>query len=504
MQLLIEKGAAIDATDKDGWTPLHAACRQGNTNVVLLLVNAKASIVCRSRVRPATHNFTQSDGARSDNLFGQAGKLPREYAVAQGCDKIVELLDAASEGGDLSQFRRDDGAGPNGGQPGSSPQASANAGVTSGPNPKLSAEVKRVEGNDESLEEINWTGQPGVDMSALCALADALPANMHVRRIILKDVKALTDPIGTRIGASLPYCAVQVIHVDGSNLSPGKIEELNSLCLMNDVRQVAANLPRLSGVLWKGRHATDKTVAALAENLRGNTQVLIIDLSYVSPLRLSHNSQVFYLSLKPGLRSQNPQVHDESVLRLAAALPQSGVRELQVTGTAVSPQATAELQKVCAANNIQLDGKMCKPEPSASAWGMPPQLQPSPGGLTPRGLPPPQQQQQAGQQLASSLQSLSLNSSANPFQPTSNPPAPAPAPAPSPIAKPRKSKPADSRLFGWVAAGTEDKAEPAADTATLPFGFSRSGDADGSDSPSAARDLWGPTPTNQDTNQPSM
>ena len=293
MQLLIEKGAAIDATDKDGWTPLHAACRQGNTNVVLLLVNAKASIVCRSRVRPATHNFTQSDGARSDNLFGQAGKLPREYAVAQGCDKIVELLDAASEGGDLSQFRRDDGAGPNGGQPGSSPQASANAGVTSGPNPKLSAEVKRVEGNDESLEEINWTGQPGVDMSALCALADALPANMHVRRIILKDVKALTDPIGTRIGASLPYCAVQVIHVDGSNLSPGKIEELNSLCLMNDVRQVAANLPRLSGVLWKGRHATDKTVAALAENLRGNTQVLIIDLSYVSSLQsLSHSSQV--------------------------------------------------------------------------------------------------------------------------------------------------------------------------------------------------------------------
>ena len=285
VQLLIEKGAAIDATDKDGWTPLHAACRQGNTNVVLLLVNAKASIVCRSRVRPATHNFTQSDGARSDNLFGQAGKLPREYAVAQGCDKIVELLDAASEGGDLSQFRRDDGAGPNGGQPGSSPQASANAGVTSGPNPKLSAEVKRVEGNDESLEEINWTGQPGVDMSALCALADALPANMHVRRIILKDVKALTDPIGTRIGASLPYCAVQVIHVDGSNLSPGKIEELNSLCLMNDVRQVAANLPRLSGVLWKGRHATDKTVAALAENLRGNTQVLIIDLSYVSSLQ---------------------------------------------------------------------------------------------------------------------------------------------------------------------------------------------------------------------------
>ena len=63
VQLLIEKGAAIDATDKDGWTPLHAACRQGNTNVVLLLVNAKASIVCRSRVRPAPHNFTQSDGA---------------------------------------------------------------------------------------------------------------------------------------------------------------------------------------------------------------------------------------------------------------------------------------------------------------------------------------------------------------------------------------------------------------------------------------------------------
>ena len=428
--------------------------------------------------------------------------------MAQGCDKIVELLDAASEGGDLSQFRRDDGAGPNGGQPGSSPQASANAGVTGGPNPKLSAEVKRVEGNDESLEEINWTGQPGVDMSALCALADALPANMHVRRIILKDVKALTDPIGTRIGASLPYCAVQVIQVDGSNLSPGKIEELNSLCLMNDVRQVAANLPRLSGVLWKGRHATDKTVAALAENLRGNTQVLIIDLSYVS-------SQAFtalrlYLSLKPGLCWQNPQVHDESVLRLAAALPQSGVRELQVTGTAVSPQATAELQKVCAANNIQLDGKMCKPEPSASAWGMPPQLQPSPGGLTPRGLPPQQQQQQqppppqqqAGQQLASSMQSLSLNSSANPFQPTSNPPAP--APAPSPIAKPRKSKPADSRLFGWVAGGTDEQAEPAADTAALPFGFSRSGDADGSGSPSAARDLWGPAPTNQDTNQPSV
>lgn len=91
MELLIDAGAAINATDKvrrvaaslgnhvfrtewcgtqDGWTPLHAACRQGNLGVVRLLLKANASLLCRSR----------------------AGKLPRDYAVDQRCEEVSRTV----------------------------------------------------------------------------------------------------------------------------------------------------------------------------------------------------------------------------------------------------------------------------------------------------------------------------------------------------------------------------------------------------------------------------
>ena len=73
MKVLLASGAEINATDKvsehdctsitpvqadltrlfsiqDGWTPLHAACRQENIDVVKILVSADADLLCRSRV----------------------------------------------------------------------------------------------------------------------------------------------------------------------------------------------------------------------------------------------------------------------------------------------------------------------------------------------------------------------------------------------------------------------------------------------------------------------
>ncbi len=49
-QLLIDKGAQLDARTRDGLTPMHTAARSGHTNVVQVLLNAGASITAKTRV----------------------------------------------------------------------------------------------------------------------------------------------------------------------------------------------------------------------------------------------------------------------------------------------------------------------------------------------------------------------------------------------------------------------------------------------------------------------
>lgn len=39
VQLLVEHGASLSLSNKDGWTPLHIACRQPNAEIVRYLLD---------------------------------------------------------------------------------------------------------------------------------------------------------------------------------------------------------------------------------------------------------------------------------------------------------------------------------------------------------------------------------------------------------------------------------------------------------------------------------
>lgn len=56
-QLLIDRGAQLDARTRDGLTPMHTAARSGHTNVVQVLLNAGASITAKTRVRNYAFKF---------------------------------------------------------------------------------------------------------------------------------------------------------------------------------------------------------------------------------------------------------------------------------------------------------------------------------------------------------------------------------------------------------------------------------------------------------------
>eukprot|EP00760_Papus_ankaliazontas_P019068 PhM_4_TR17862/c0_g1_i3/m.70547 len=45
----LEKGAAVDATDKDGWTVLHIASRNGDTAMVQLLLENGAAVDAKNK-----------------------------------------------------------------------------------------------------------------------------------------------------------------------------------------------------------------------------------------------------------------------------------------------------------------------------------------------------------------------------------------------------------------------------------------------------------------------
>jgi ankyrin repeat protein len=70
VRLLLKYGANPNATAKDGWTPLHEACRNGNEPIVGLLLGQKAH----------------------PNVTKQDGWTPLHEACEYGHDAVVELL----------------------------------------------------------------------------------------------------------------------------------------------------------------------------------------------------------------------------------------------------------------------------------------------------------------------------------------------------------------------------------------------------------------------------
>lgn len=145
---LIGNGCQVTCWDKDGWTPLHHACRNHHCDVAEYLIRQGADVNAKNKrkVSPlhesayrgyadlvellisegAAINATDKDGwtplhaaCRQGNVDvvkllvdadaslsckSRAGKLPRDYAIYQHCDAIIGLLDTKSSGRTVQQL----------------------------------------------------------------------------------------------------------------------------------------------------------------------------------------------------------------------------------------------------------------------------------------------------------------------------------------------------------------------------------------------------------------
>ena len=92
-QLLLDKGAKMDAANKDGGTPLHWASRQGHDSVVRLLLDND---------RPTgTFNPTSGGSAISSCLSCQAG-----YDSGQTGKSVCDACNAGMFRGVVEEYQR--------------------------------------------------------------------------------------------------------------------------------------------------------------------------------------------------------------------------------------------------------------------------------------------------------------------------------------------------------------------------------------------------------------
>ena len=89
VEVLLGQGAEINATDKNGWTPLHCAARAGYLDVVKLLVESGASPKNETNLGSAPIWFAASEG-HNDVLKYLMEKEHDTYALME--DKRVDYL----------------------------------------------------------------------------------------------------------------------------------------------------------------------------------------------------------------------------------------------------------------------------------------------------------------------------------------------------------------------------------------------------------------------------
>jgi hypothetical protein len=113
VQILLARGAPVDHLDNMGRTTLHLAAQNGNPAMVRLLINHKADVNVRSRIRPETPLTLAAQGGHTDvverllaagadpDAVDHFGRTALIYAENAGRKDIVAMLRAhgASEAG---------------------------------------------------------------------------------------------------------------------------------------------------------------------------------------------------------------------------------------------------------------------------------------------------------------------------------------------------------------------------------------------------------------------
>jgi len=110
VKLLLQSGAKVNLQNKNGDTPIHIACEQGNEDVVLMLIATGANINVKNKMgnTPLHNACVMTDtGCRSKivqllltlganiRVKNKYGILPLDYALRSECVDVIErLIDA--------------------------------------------------------------------------------------------------------------------------------------------------------------------------------------------------------------------------------------------------------------------------------------------------------------------------------------------------------------------------------------------------------------------------
>ena len=107
VKTLIKNGISVNATDKQGWSLLHLAVRQGNLEMVRLLLDNKVDVNAKNKLITlwnvaALHEAASRghldiarlllDKGADVNITDEHGRTPLQYAVMYNRTDIVRLL----------------------------------------------------------------------------------------------------------------------------------------------------------------------------------------------------------------------------------------------------------------------------------------------------------------------------------------------------------------------------------------------------------------------------